>query len=217
VFDARDLEGHDVAKVTVTLDGQPFATTLDGQALPVDPGEHTFTFQLADSAPVTKTYVLKVGQKERREPVVVVGQSTAAQPSGAAEESPATAGGSESAAPPVPGRAQRLVGLGVGAAGILGLGIGTVLGALAVADWSNATSACPRPGPCAAYKEGQADRDDALAAATGSTVAFVAGGVLLAGGAAIYFTAPKAAPASALRLAPEVGPGVARMTLRGTF
>ena len=44
---------------------------------------------------------------------------------------------------------------------------------VAVSKWSNATSACPHPGPCADYQEGQADRSGALDAATGSTIGFV--------------------------------------------
>jgi hypothetical protein len=53
-----------------------------------------------------------------------------------------------------------------------------------------------------------------------ATVAFVAGGVLLAGGAALFFTArPGSGQSTArgMRLVPSVGPGGTGMLLRGAF
>src|SRR5215471_6740742 len=52
VFDVKDGEGHDLVDVKVTMDGQPFAERLAGSALPVDPGEHAFTFETAGVPPL---------------------------------------------------------------------------------------------------------------------------------------------------------------------
>src|SRR5882724_84046 len=44
VFAAKDQTGKDLAAVKVTMDGEPLADRLDGTALSVDPGEHSFVF-----------------------------------------------------------------------------------------------------------------------------------------------------------------------------
>src|SRR5262249_35454795 len=36
-------DGRDLEDVSVSLDGEPFVSTLDGRAEPVDPGPHVFT------------------------------------------------------------------------------------------------------------------------------------------------------------------------------
>ena len=69
VFIARDASGSDVTNVAVTLDGKPLADKLDGSELPVDPGEHVFTFTRAGQAPVSATLVLAPGEKDRRETI----------------------------------------------------------------------------------------------------------------------------------------------------
>lgn len=67
VFDAKDGAGRDLSAVHVTVDGRPFAERLDGAALKVDPGEHVFVFTVPDEPPVSQTFVVKEGEKERRE------------------------------------------------------------------------------------------------------------------------------------------------------
>ena len=47
VFDVRDSTGNSVTQVKVTIDGAPFIDHLDGLAVPVDPGPHKFTFEVA--------------------------------------------------------------------------------------------------------------------------------------------------------------------------
>jgi hypothetical protein len=56
-----------------------------------------------------------------------------------------------------------------------------------------------------------------VSAATVSTVAFIAGGVLVAAGAVLWFTAPKARPQMGLRITPSVGANGAGLTLAGSF
>ncbi|HEY2511321.1 MAG TPA: hypothetical protein VGI39_10715 [Polyangiaceae bacterium] len=66
---ARDERGRDVPGVTVSLDGAPNAP-LDGQPIPLDPGEHRLRFELAFAPAVEKLVVVRTGEKRR--PVVVV-------------------------------------------------------------------------------------------------------------------------------------------------
>ena len=92
------------------------------------------------------------------------------------------------------GRAQRTVGIVVGAAGVIALGVGAVFGLVATCHLSDAKAACHGSYPtCSPGDEGPV-RDAESAArdtATVSTIGFVAGGVLLAGGVALYLTAPR--------------------------
>jgi hypothetical protein len=60
-------------------------------------------------------------------------------------------------------------------------------------------------------------RKDAESAATGSTVAFVAGGVALGAGIILFVTAPRAAVQTGLTIAPAPIAGGGGATLRATF
>src|ERR1700690_180086 len=44
VFDVKDSAGKDISAVAVTVDGRRLADRLDGRAIAVDSGEHTFSF-----------------------------------------------------------------------------------------------------------------------------------------------------------------------------
>ena len=44
VFEAKDGSGNDLSAVTVKMDGALLAERLEGTAMPLDPGAHTFTF-----------------------------------------------------------------------------------------------------------------------------------------------------------------------------
>ncbi len=124
------------------------------------------------------------------------------------------------------GDGQRRTGLIVGGVGAVGVVVGTVFGILAIGAKSDAKAACEAgggsyPKSCAAGTEGAVDPKNSTAKsdATISTIGFIAGGVLLAGGAVLYFTAPKpyGKEAARLHLAPAIGPGTAGAFLGGSF
>jgi hypothetical protein len=71
VFDAKDGAGNDLSDVRVSMDGKPLVGRLDGTAVAVDPGPHAFTFEVSGQPSVTKGFVLKEGEKLRRERVVI--------------------------------------------------------------------------------------------------------------------------------------------------
>jgi hypothetical protein len=71
VFDAKDGAGNDLSDVRVSMDGKPFVGKLDGTALAVDPGPHAFTFEVTGQPIVTRGFVLKEGEKLRRERIVI--------------------------------------------------------------------------------------------------------------------------------------------------
>ena len=67
VLGAQDANGVDVIAVSVSIDGRPLTSKLDGRPLEVDPGPHVFEFQSAGRPTETRTLVLKEGEKGRIE------------------------------------------------------------------------------------------------------------------------------------------------------
>jgi hypothetical protein len=65
IVSARDPAGHDAIQVRVFVDGELFATALDGKAMVLDPGAHTLRFEYADNEPVEETVLIREAQKER--------------------------------------------------------------------------------------------------------------------------------------------------------
>jgi hypothetical protein len=63
VAHAHDGRGNDLVDVSVTLDGEPFVSKLDGLAMPVDAGEHTFVFTTSGRDPVTQTLLIEPTDK----------------------------------------------------------------------------------------------------------------------------------------------------------
>lgn len=94
------------------------------------------------------------------------------------------------------GSSQRTVGLLVGGVGLVALAASGVLTLVAAGKNSSSKDNCLPGAPNQCNPAGVADRDDARNLANIATVAGVAGGVVLAGGAAIYFTAPSAPESS---------------------
>jgi hypothetical protein len=66
---SAQIDGRDVHEVRVEMDGKPFADTLEGHSVDVNPGRHTFTFkyQVGQDHPTQDVVVVVVveGQKNR--------------------------------------------------------------------------------------------------------------------------------------------------------
>lgn len=108
------------------------------------------------------------------------------------------------------------VGLIIAGAGVVGLGLGTVFGVVASSKQSD--SGCN--GTKCPDDTSKGKLDDAISAATKSTVFFIAGGALLAGGLTLYFVAPRTSSsrgsgAASARLRPVVGPNGAALMFEG--
>jgi hypothetical protein len=217
IFQAKDAAGGDVVAVKVSMDGEVLAQRLEGTALSTDPGKHTFTFEAAGLPPVTKTLVMLTSQKLRREqiflgappsPSPAVPAPTTAPPP--VQGDGATSPAQGDATPPGLGtqKALALVAAGIG---IVGIGVGVGFGAVAISDKSAAQSACPN-GLCPT--QAAADQwSTAGSAGNVSTIAFVVGGVGLAGAAALWLTAPAGRPQSTA----QVGFGLGSLQVRGTW
>ncbi len=199
VFVARDKAGNDMSAVLVTMDGLPFADSLDGSATQVDPGEHRFIFEGEGLPPTEKVVVVREGDKGRHVNVVL-GGTVAEEP-----KEPADSLWS--------GSMRRPLAFGVGGAGALGIALGTILGLVAKSTYDQAFSECHRD-PTNCNWQGAQDGQSARSQATASTVAFVAGVLLLGGGAALYFTAPKTTNIS---MGPAVGADGAGLRVRAAW
>ena len=65
VVRAQLADGNDVTDVAVRMEDQQLASSLNGLAIPVDPGEHTLVFERAGLPPVSQTVTLREGAKFR--------------------------------------------------------------------------------------------------------------------------------------------------------
>jgi hypothetical protein len=201
VFQVKDASGNDVSSVKISVDGQPRDERM-GTAISLDPGSHTFTFDAPGLPSATKTLVIVEGVKDRPETVTLGTPAPAAPAPGPA----ATPTSEQPIAASSGGSSQRTIGLIVGGVGIAGLAVGTVFGLMASSEWSNAQK-----------DQRQSEVDTANSQALVSTIGFIAGGVLVAGGAILWLTAPSASSAPAVGLIPTVAPGGGGALLRSTF
>jgi len=202
VVTAKDPTGEDLVDVDVHIDGRPFATRLDGLALPINPGLHTFDFELADGSDTARRVVVREG--ERNQSVAVVLRRTtavAARPQDT-ETTPPN-GASQPAGPSTDGRRPsesnplKTAGWALGAVGIAGVAAGAVFTGVALRDWARcADELCEYMSLFKAAK----------AWGTAADVSFATGGVLFATGAALVLLVPNVHhdPAGQLRVLPMV-------------
>jgi hypothetical protein len=208
----------------IRSDGAVLSQAAWGTAMPMDPGSH----DIVATAPGRLKWTTKVAvdsglsrqsvsiPKLELDPTTVA----AAPPTPATSADPAAAATSTLASEPVAsaptgldsgtsrGRTQRIAGLTVGAVGLVAVGIGTYFGFQASSTYSDALAACGGTPACTTDR-GLQLRHDADPQMMASTIAFIAGGALVAGGAIVFFTAPKKAATSRVGMAvtPSRGSG----------
>jgi len=198
-----------VAGLEVRRNGEAIGGLLWNNPIPVDPGSYT----IEASAPGKKRWstVARVGPNGAAVTVAIPSLDEG-EDLAPASSPDAAASGAESSSPPEPSRTVRALALGLGGAGVVGVGIGSFFGLRSIAKHSDYESLCtrglcePAAGPI---------HDQAVAAGDASTVALLVGGALIAGGAVLWFVAPRSpgpdatpravSPVSRLRLAPALG------------
>ncbi len=201
VFEAKDENGNDLSEVKVTMNGEVLAERLDGTAISIDPGSHTFVFETEGQTSVSKDLVVGEGVKERHEVVqfgvVATAEQAATPPDSSAQASSSGGLGTQ--------KVVAIVAAGVGAAGLI---TGGVFGVLALNKKQNAEQICPAE--CSG-QEGVEAWSDAQTHGNVSTIAFAVGGAALAGGIILWFTAGSSKASTAM----AIGPGTVQ--LRGTW
>ncbi len=229
-FDVKDGSGNSLSEVKVTMDGEVLVDRLDGTAVPVDPGNHAFSFEAQGQTTVHETLLIVEAQKDRHEVVRFAPSAPPPCPQGLQRPSPSM----ECATPPPPVCStdsqwsdaskrceplakggglgtQQVLAIAAGGVGVVGLGIGTAFGVIAISKKNDAENACPQTVCLTA--DGPGKWHDAKSAATVSTIGFIVGGVGIAGAAALWFTAPKEGAA----LITQVGLGLGGIQVRGTW
>lgn len=193
-----------------------------GEALPVDPGPLVVTAK----AQGRKTWSARVEAPSRGQELVVdvpelerdvASQASASTSPGASPG--ASAGGAPftTAAPDDAvkrGDVLRTAGIALSGAGVAGVVIGSVFGLVSMSKAGDADAHCTPPDFKLCSAQGVEAGDSARSAGNASTVAFVAGGLLLTGGLVLYFTAPKH---RAIAVGPSMSPHGASFGASGRF
>jgi len=218
--------------LTVDRRDKPVQPALFNVAVPTDPGEYTVTASAPGYEPMTLT--ITVPERAGRVSITIPALRKSAEPDKGGTATPPAGpppGTVGMGKPPGPAdtsgaavnlsttpserhsSSQRTMGLVVGAAGVVGVGVGTYFGLRSFSKWGDAqdcssTSCSPADGTLLV--------DDAKNAATAANIAFGVGLVALAGGVVLYLTAPSVDRAAAHRtLHAKVGPG--SLVLGGSF
>jgi hypothetical protein len=207
-----------VSGLVVERDGVALDPAEWGTATPIDVGKHV----VRATAP---------GKTAWSSEVTIPGPSTltelAVPPLGDEIAGP-PAKDRSAPAPSGDGSALRVAGLVLAAGGIVALGAGAFFGLKAKSTHDDALSHCNAARQC--DQSGVGLGDDASSQATVSTIAFIAGGALLIGGAVLFLSAPSPAPPPQVARATTRrartkeglrvtvgGPGLAGLSLRGAF
>lgn len=195
MIEAVDASGHDLTNVRVVMDGAPLVTQLGGTAIEVDPGEHRFVLDAEGFSRKTDTVLVREGERNRGLRVVL--DAIPAPP-----------------ARPTDGSTMRNVGIGVGAAGAVGVVVGSILGFVAKSTYDHALRDECGGNVNGCSSQGASDGATAHNQAAVATAGFVLGGALLVAGAAFYFTAPRE---SGLAVAGSLSSGGAGLAVRGRW
>jgi hypothetical protein len=194
--------------VSITLDGHALNPAALGTPLPVDPGTHT----IAAAAPGKKAWTVgveiapgsstsEVGVPpldDEAAPVVTPAPAPAQQSTPHADDAPTTDGSSA-----------RTIGMVVGGAGVVALGIGSYFGLHAAAQRRDADTMCVGT---ACTQAGLDEHANSRTSALVSTVAFAIGIPAVVAGAWLFFTSPRpGARTATTRIAPAIAPGSARL------
>lgn len=178
---------RDVAEVQI--DGEPLPKDSWEHPTPIDPGQHTIDFVAPPNPKKTDTIAVR-GRADHVEWTAPKPTEVSPRP-----QAPVAA---VSALPPPPdssnvGSTQRMLGVITGGAGLLGLTIGGISGVISLSAHASVTGRCPTYPQCPTSDRASLEtmNDNATTAGTVSTISVVAGALLLLGGAALYFTAPK--------------------------
>jgi hypothetical protein len=189
----------------VRRDGAAVGQAEWGTAIPVDPGAHVIDASALNRTPFHQSVDVAGGATST---TVTVPDLAIASGAGGA------AGGGDEASNP--GSTQRIAGLVIAGAGVVGIGIGAVFGIVAMNKENTALNSdctgdklCTQPG----VQLGQ----DAQSAATASTIAFGLGAAAVAGGLVLYFLAPKNPSTATVGLRASSTPGGASLGLVGAW
>jgi len=196
--------GAEVPGFEVKLDEVVVGGPSLGIALPVDPGPHQISASAPGRRPWQASLTIRVGPSQEAVTIQALAEASDASepangPAPAPPPPPRAEGGSSS------GNTQRVIAYGLGGLGIVAVGVGTAFGLTAISKNNESNDKGCFGNQCTA--PGASLRNDARSAGTISTVAFALGGAALAGGVALFFTAPSAKHENRASARVVLGPG----------
>ncbi|MCS6900318.1 MAG: hypothetical protein RMJ98_06085 [Myxococcales bacterium] len=219
VFAGMGTDGKETSAIKVLVDGLPLVDRLDGKAIELDPGEHTFLFE-HNGKKKQETFLIREGERNRMISVSFAEEAPPKNekkpppewkeknsPKEPPEEKKPLVPAEEKPSPPVSektssGPTALLV------TGLAGLGVGLGFGAWALSLKSTVASKCDRAARTCT------DEDGKNAAGLGSTVGTIstAGTILgLAGlGAWLLWPRSKEPQTASLDVGPTAGGGMVR-------
>jgi len=200
------------AGLTVQRDGAPVTAPELGLALYVDPGEHEVTASAPGFEPSSQKITVTEGKAETLAIPALVAKPEEAKPPiitapPVVEEVPASP-------------TRKYIGLGVGGAGLVAVGVGLVFGKKAMSANEDAKSLCGPELQCSSanFAKGKRLIEDGRSKATLSTVFVIGGGAAIAAGVVLFVTAPRATErATTARIVPIVDSTGAGIGFAGDF
>jgi len=214
----------EVAEETASLPGLKIvqgsnvvSSALFGTKVPVDPGELKVVASAPDHQSFEMTITIQKGPSETLISVPVL----PLLPEGERQEKTETETKKDDSAGsdpthdsgPKAGSTQRIIGVALGALGVVSLGAGTAFGILAINKDKKADNVCGE-NTCDPGSDGYDLSSNATTFGHVSTATIAAGAALVVGGAVLYFTAPKQKNTAVL-LQPTLGGG--RLLVSGSF
>jgi hypothetical protein len=213
-----------VAGLQIVRDGARVDPAAWGEAIPLDPGSHT----IEASAPGFKGWASSVSTQDGAQANITIPALEPLPSAEAAPPSPAPPSTKTQVLPeahtdfvttvvptspaPSTGGGQRTMGVVLGAAGLVGLGLGGVFSVVAKNKYNSSLPSCETGNPGLCNSTGVSERDDARGFGDAASVAVVVGAAALAGGLVVWITAPhgeaRAATAASLGIAPAPGGAV---------
>jgi hypothetical protein len=232
VFRAQDGAGANALAVRVMVDGQPVTERLDGEAVPLDPGEHVVRFEMAGAEAVEQKVTIQQGEKNRKLAVSFKKAPPARPPAPppAAAVSPVVRPPSTLAAPkpdaaPKPAPRSEDVPLWAwvsGGAGVVALGVSVGFGLSALNDQTELDNRCGGddtrcPASTMAVTVPLTEqRNRAVSASLGLGAAALVGiGVAVVG--VVRAPSKASSPQTSFVLAPFGSPSSGGLTMQGQF
>jgi serine/threonine-protein kinase len=186
----------------ITRDQEKLPKAAWGTPVPVDPGDHVVSARAPGHRDWSATRAAGGAGTTATIDVPVLEREPSGASSAVADARPAERAGGLGT--------QRVIALVSGGLGIVGVAAGTFFGLRAVSQKNDYQAHVGADGRCA-DATCESSSHDAFASGTLSTIAFVAGGVLLATGAVLWLSAPK------MRVAPIAGSRAAGLAIQGGF
>ncbi len=215
-----DGEGMAVERIEVASGRrEPLSRATWGVALPIDPGSYRITASAPGKASWSSNLV--VPPESGTQTVVIPALAAGAPPPSAAPPAsePAAPRGDEG---DKTWSTQHWVGLGIGAVGVVGLGVSGALALVAVGKNGDANDLCGEGSATCTTQDGVDASDDARGMGNAATGALVAGAVLTTIGVIVFAAAPydreaASVPGPRLALHPAAPGADAGLSLGGQF